>query len=176
MATTGRRAAPAKTTLAAAVLILLVTAPFLVNAVNLARATSDEATLRLQVRETLILNNVNPGEREATNYARYLSIIMGIISVVTIAIAVGILRRREGAQHAGIVVFGVLAVISIGASIAGLNADPPAPRAGLGLLTGLGNAAITVLLLLRSTMDDIEGAESLRTRARWDRQERRRSG
>lgn len=166
--------ARAKTTLAAAVLILLVTAPFLVNAVTLARATSDEADLRLQVREALILNNVNPGEREATNYARYLSIIMGVVSLVTIAIAVGIFRRREGAQHAGIVVFSVLALVSIGASVAGLNADPPAPRAGLGLMTGLGNAAITVLLLMRSTMDDIEGAESLRTRAHWERQEKRR--
>jgi uncharacterized protein YhhL (DUF1145 family) len=165
---------PAKTTLGAVVLILIVTAPFLFNAVSLARSTTDEAALRLEVREALILNNVNPGEREAANYARYLSIIMLAICLVTIAIAVGMLRRREGAHHAGIVVFGVLAVVSIAASLAGLNSDPPAPRAGLGLATGIGNALIVFLLLRRTTMDDIERAESLRARARWDKEERRR--
>jgi uncharacterized protein YhhL (DUF1145 family) len=165
---------PAATTIAAVVLILVVTAPFLYNAVSLARSTADEEALRLEVREALILNNVNPGAREAANYARYLSIIMIAVCLVTIAIAVGLLRRREGAHHAGIVVFGLLAVISIAASLAGLNADPPAPRAGLGLLTGIANAAIVLLLLRRQTMDDIEGAESLRAKARWDKEERRR--
>jgi hypothetical protein len=165
---------PAKTTLAAVVLILVVTAPFLYNAVALARSTADEEALRLEVREALIMSNVNPGPQEAANYARYISIIMLVVCVVAIAIAVGLLRRREGAQHAGIVFFGLLAVISIAASLAGLNADPPAPRAGLGLATGIGNALIVFLLLRRQTMDDIEGAESLRAKARWEKEEGRR--
>jgi uncharacterized protein YhhL (DUF1145 family) len=156
------------------VLILVVTAPFLYNAITLARSTADEESLRLEVRETLILNNVNPGPQEAANYARYVSLIMLTICVIAIVIAVGLMRRREGAQHAGIVVFGLLAVVSIAASLAGLNADPPAPRAGLGLATGIGNALIVFLLLRRQTMDDIEGAESLRAKARWEKEERRR--
>ena len=153
---------------------MAVTAPFLYNAITLARSTTDTEALRLEVREALILSNVNPGPQEAVNYARYISIIMLAICVVTIAIAVGLLRRREGAQHAGIVVFGVLAVISIAASLAGMNADPPAPRAGLGLVAGIVNALIVFLLLRRQTMEDIEGAESLRAKARWEKEERRR--
>ena len=168
------RTRPATSTLAAVAIILLITVPFLINGIQLARSTADPEALRLEVREALILSNVNPGEREAANYARALSIIMLSVCAVTIAIAVGLLRRREGAHHAGIVVFSLLAVISIGASVAGLSADPPAPRAGLGLLAGIGHAAVVALLFRRSTMDDIEGAESLRLRARWDRQERRR--
>jgi hypothetical protein len=48
--------------------------------------------------------------------------------------------------------------MSVAVSLGGLSADPPAPSAWVGMLTGLANIAIVVLLLVPPTSRDFRSS------------------
>jgi hypothetical protein len=163
----------ARTTTFAALLITLVCIPFVINGWELVRLAQDPSSVDTDVRAALIMSGTSGGPNETRNYAIIGATLMLGLSALSLSIALGLLRRLQGALHAGVILFAVFAFIALAASASGLASDPPAPNARLGLAVGLVNAAIVATLMTKSTHDDIEYMDALRTRRRFQRDEAR---
>lgn len=87
----------------------------------------------------------------AQNASAIIAFLFGAVAVVSVIIIIGLILRQSWAREAGMVVYGFLGIASLAPSLNGVMADPPAPSAWLGVLTGLANLAIVGLLLLRTT-------------------------
>lgn len=142
--------------------MLLVSIPFVINGLGLVELVNDPGSANADVKAGLILTGNAAGEKETRTFAIFGALLMLGLCVLTITLAFGVLRRRPGSHQAATVIFLVLALMALGASISGLSAEPPAENAKLGLLVGLVNAAIVVCLLLPATQEDIEYAEAVR--------------
>lgn len=156
----------ATSTTIAAVLILLVCIPFIANGFTLYDLITDPASADLELRQALVLARAPADEASTRTFAIFGAIVTLGLCALSFAFALGLLWRRQGAHHAAAITFTVLAMIALSASIAGLTADPPAENARIGFLVGLVNVAIVACLLMPSTQDDIEYAETLRARRR----------
>lgn len=152
----------ATSTTAAAVLMLLVCIPFLINGFDLVQLAQDPSSAAPEVKTGLILVGSSATSNETRTFALFGAVLMLGLCALAIVLSIGVLRRRSGSLQAAAVTFGVLGFMAIAASLTGLNARPPAENAKLGLLVGLVDAAIVVCLLLPSTRHDIDGAEFIR--------------
>lgn len=94
------------------------------------------------------------------------AVIVLAVCVVSVLVAVGLARRRQGSRHAGIALFLLLGVVSLGSSLAGFTSDPPAPNAWLGVANGVACLAVCGLLLHPSTAHDFSVAEVRAARRR----------
>ncbi|HEX6255169.1 MAG TPA: hypothetical protein VFZ70_05100 [Euzebyales bacterium] len=148
---------PSASTVAATLTIGVVTVAFIVYAgiaiigVDPTNASRDAVLLGLSGRE----------EGSAT---LIVSVVILALSMLTALQCLGVARRRQGARHAALVTFGMLSFVSLAAGLTGLQAVPRAPNAWYGVLVGMLDAAVVVLLLLPSTADDFELAERDRDR------------
>lgn len=163
----------ATSTTVAAVLILLVCVPFIANGFALYDLIRDPGSADLELRQALVLARAPAGEAATRTFAIFGAILTLGLCALSFAFAVGVLRRRQGAQQAAAITFTILAMIALAASIAGLTAEPPAENARIGFLVGLVDVAIVAFLLLPSTQDDIEHAETVRARRKHQRKEAR---
>ena len=159
----------AASTTAAAVLMLLVCIPFLINGFDLLRLAEDPSSAAPEVKTGLILVGSAASTNETRTFALFGAALMLGLCALAVLLSIGVLRRRSGSHQAAAIIFAVLAMIAISASLSGLNARPPAENAKLGLLVGLVDAAIVVCLLLPSTRLDIEGAEAIRAQRKHEK-------
>lgn len=113
-------------------------------------------------REALLLGL--SGREESTATTMVIVLIL-VVSLLTLGLTVGVLRRREGARHAALMTFGMMGFVSLATSVPGLQAEPPRPGAPYGVLVGVLNVLVVVLLLLPSSAADVEDAEHDRARA-----------
>ena len=90
------------------------------------------------------------------NASAIIALLFGAVTLLTVIIIIGLILRQGWARESGIVVFGFLGIVSLAPSLSGVMADPPAPSAWLGVLTGLANLAIVGLLLLPRTARDFD--------------------
>jgi hypothetical protein len=147
----------ASTTKAAALLIAGLTAAFVGFAIrDLATIDPDRTTLEPEAS----LLGLNPAQ--ANNAVVVSAVVIFVTSGLCLLVLIGILRRLQGARHAAIFLFAVLAFVVLAVSFSGLSADPPSPNAAYGVLCGVINAIITALLLAPSTADDFSEAEHAR--------------
>jgi hypothetical protein len=147
----------AATTKAAALLIAGLTGVFVAFAISdITTIDADRNTLRPD--EALL--GLTPGQ--GNNAVVVSAVMIFIVSTLCLVVLIGILRRQQGARHAAIMIFGVLAFGVLAVSLSGLSADPPSRNAAYGVVCGLINAAITGLLLAPSTADDFSEAEHAR--------------
>ena len=102
----------------------------------------------------------------AQNASALVGMLFGAVDVVSMILIVGLIRRQSWARESAIVVYGFLGIVAIGASLAGMAADPPAPSAWLGIITGFANIAIVGLLLLPPTARDFDRLVRLRAQTR----------
>jgi hypothetical protein len=153
----GTRRPYAGTTKAAAVLIAALTAVFVAYAIS--DVTNIDADRNTLTPEEVLLG-LTPGE--GNNAVVVSAVLIFIVSTLCLIVLIGLLRRQQGARHAGIMVFGVLAFGVLAVSLSGLSADPPSPNAAYGVMCGLVNAAITGLLLAPATAEDFSEAEHAR--------------
>jgi hypothetical protein len=86
----------------------------------------------------------------ASNTAGIIGIVMGTVVVVSTIIVIGLLFVQAWAREAALVIYGVLGLVVLAASLGGLAADPPAPSAWTGVLVGVSNLTIVGLLLTKS--------------------------
>ena len=154
-------------------LMLVVCIPFLVNGWDLYQLISEPGSAERELRDALIVSGSGGGAQETRTFAVFAALVTLGLCVLSMSLAWGVFRRREGAHHAGIITFAILAVIALGASLQGLTADPPAENAKTGLLVGLLDVAIVVTLVLESTRHDFEYMESVRLRQKYVRQDAR---
>lgn len=162
------------TTTIAAVLIVLVCIPFLINGAELVQLAQEPETAKQELQHALILSGLSDGgSRQVRTYAIIGAGLLLGLSLLALMLASGVFRRREGSQHAAIITFAILGLIAVGASVQGLAADPPAEGARVGLAVGLTNFAIVALLLTESSRTDFEYMESVRTLRRYQRQDAR---
>lgn len=150
---------PATTTVAAAGLMALVAAGFVVYAVLAVAGLDSDMTAS---RDAVLLGLSGRDEDAAT---LAVAVVIGAFTLLTAVLCHGVLRRRQGARHAAMVTFGVLALVSLATGLAGLQAVPPGRNAWYAVLVGVLDAAVVVLLLLPVTADDFELAERARDRA-----------
>ncbi|MEN8112741.1 MAG: hypothetical protein ABFS21_00010 [Actinomycetota bacterium] len=87
----------------------------------------------------------------AANASAIIGVVIGAVVLVSAIIVIGLACRREWAREAGFVVYGLLGLLAIAVSLGGLTADPPAPSAWVGLLTGVANIAVVGLLFAPAT-------------------------
>jgi hypothetical protein len=148
---------PATSTVAAALTIGVLTVGFIAYAfISIVRVDATDAS-----RDAVILGLSGREEGTAT---MIVSVVILALSLLTALQCLGVARRQQGARHAALVTFGVLSFVSLAAALTGLQAEPPAPNAGYGILVGVLDAVVVVLLLLPSTADDFELAERERDR------------
>lgn len=159
----------ATSTIAAAVLMVLVCIPFLINGFDLVQLAQDPTSAAPEVKTGLILVGSAATTNETRTFALFGAALMLGLCALAVVLSIGLLGRRSGSHQAAAIIFAVLGMIAIAASLSGLNAEPPAENAKLGLLVGLTDAAIVVCLLLPSTRDDIENAESIRAQRKHEK-------
>jgi hypothetical protein len=164
----------APTTIAATILILVVTAPFLWSGIRSLQLAAGSAEGGGELNRSMVLLGVNPGSTETTTLAVFGAAVTLTLSALALVLALGVFRRREGAHHAAIGVFGAMGAVALLTSLQGVLADPPAPNARFGVMAGLANVAIVVLLIQRSTATDFERAESARSMKKRAKMDRRR--
>lgn len=155
------------TTNAAGLLILALTALFTLFGVDLARRAIDPSLVDRETYLSAIGLGLTP--QEAQNLTTLTAIILLGLCVLTTAMGIGVLRRRESVRHAAIGTFAVFALITIPLSITGIVADDRVLGAWIGLAIGATDALIVWQLLKPATTADFERAESARSRARYAR-------
>lgn len=156
----GRGRPPSWSTVAAVAMMSVITGVFTTYAVAALRRPPGDAT---PSRDAVFLGLSGQQESNATTIA---AILMLVVSVVTLAECIGVAQRRQSARHAALMTFGLLSFVSLAAALPGLTARPPSPNAAYGVLAGLADAAVVVLLLLPATMQDVELVELQRERSR----------
>jgi hypothetical protein len=165
--TTSDRTSRSKTSLAAGVLVLAVTALFFVMGIDIALDAFVRERLDRETYLTAIGFGLNPEETQ--NLLAITSVVILGLCVLTTVEVIGILGRREGVRHAAIGTFVVFAAVTLVLSIAELMSDDVAPSVVIALVIGLTDAAIVYLLLHERTTADFELAERDRERARSTR-------
>lgn len=90
----------------------------------------------------------------ASNASAIIGVVIGAVVILSLIITVGLAFRSDWAREAGVVIYGLLGLMSVAVSLGGLSADPPAPSAWVGMLTGLANFAVVGLLLVPPTSRD----------------------
>jgi hypothetical protein len=101
----------------------------------------------------------------ASNASAIIGVAIGAVVLLSFIIVIGLALRRDWAREAGVVIYGFLGLMSFAVSLGGLSADPPAPSAWVGMLTGLANVAVVALLLVPPTSRDFRNRVR-RSRAR----------
>jgi hypothetical protein len=109
--------------------------------------------------------SVSNASGAAQNASALVALLLGAVVIVSVII-IGLIFRGNWTREAGMVIYGFLGLIAFATSLSGITADPPAPSAWLGLLTGLANFATVVLLLLPATARDFSLHLRLRAQAR----------
>jgi hypothetical protein len=142
------------TTLTAAALVSVLTFVFSAGAVADLMSLSDPQTAR---EAALGVSAESAGTGRTMTAVLTLS-----FCAVTALMAIGIGLRRQGSRHAGIAVFLLLGIVSLGSSFAGFSADPPALNAWLGALNGVACLVICGLLVHPRTAGDFDRAETSR--------------
>lgn len=163
----------ATSTTAAAILMFLVCTPFLLNGIELVELIKDPSSADAELKTGLILTGNAAGESQTRTFAIFGAALTLGLCLLSFVLGSGLLRRRAGSHQAAAVVFAVLGLIALGSSLSGLSADPPAENAKVGLLVGLVDVAIVACLLMPSTQDDVEHAESVRAQRKHEKQKAR---
>lgn len=76
--------------------------------------------------------------------------------IVCAVLVIGLALRKIWAREGAFFVFGLLGLVSVGASLAGFAADPPAPSASVGMATGIANFVVVALLLMPAARLDFD--------------------
>jgi hypothetical protein len=92
----------------------------------------------------------------AANASAIIAVVIGAVVLLSAIIIIGLAFRGEWAREAGLVIYGLLGLVAIAASLGGLAADPPAPSAWLGVFTGLANFTVVGFLLAPATSRDFK--------------------
>jgi hypothetical protein len=164
----------AKTTVAAATLMLALTALFGLVGVQQARSALDPARIE---RDTYF-SGINFGLNavETRNLITISAVLVLGLCVLSVVLVIGVLGRRASVRHGAIGTFIVFAAVTLPLSIGELFSKDPAPTAAMGLLIGGIDIAIVVLLLRPETLNEFERAEAARDRVRAARRAERLAG
>jgi hypothetical protein len=164
----------AKTTVAAAILMLALTGLFGVIGVDQARSALDPARIE---RDTY-LSGINFGLNavETRNLMTISAVLVLGLCFLSLVLVIGVLGRRASVRHAAIGTFAVFAAVTLPLSVGELFSDDPAPTAAIGLLIAAIDIAIVVLLLRPETLNEFERAEAARDRVRAARRAERIAG
>jgi hypothetical protein len=164
----------AKATLAAAMLMLALTALFSLIGVEQARSALDPARIE---RETYF-SGINFGLNavETRNLITISAVLVLGLCTLSIVLVIGVLGRRASVRHAAIGTFIVFAAVTLPLSVGELLSEDPAPTAAIGLVIAAIDIAIVVLLLRPETLNEFERAEASRERVRAARRAERLAG
>lgn len=160
-----REGALARSTVAAGVLMLGVSAPFVVQGLEAAFQAADQDSLA-SVRETLVTFGAPAQQAEATALFVLFAVVFLVVSGVALLVSVGVLLRRSWAREGALGLFGLFAVLALASGLRGIAAEPPGRNAEWAIVVGLVNAVIVALLLAPSTVRDFQVAEMRRSRRR----------
>jgi hypothetical protein len=164
----------AKTTVAAAALMLALTVPFTVMGVGLAQNALDPARIDRDTYFSAIgfgLNSV-----ETRNLIAISAVLVLGLCILSLMLVIGVLGRRASVRHAAIGTFVVFAAVTLPLSITEIFSPDPEPTAAIGLLIAGIDFAIVVLLLRPETLNEFERAEAARERVRAARRAERLAG
>ncbi|MEA3501930.1 MAG: hypothetical protein U9R47_04085 [Actinomycetota bacterium] len=90
----------------------------------------------------------------AANASAIVGFVIGSVVGVSVIIVIGLVFRREWARETGLVIYGLLGLLTAAVSVGGLAADPPAPAAWVGVLTSVANFTVVGLLFAPATARD----------------------
>jgi hypothetical protein len=150
------------TTAAAVALATLLTVPYVSLVVDLVREVADPRRIADDDFRAMLQLGMDAGSDEASTGSLIGAVVLGTVCMVAIVIVAGIALRRSWAREAGMLVFGVIALVATSLSLGGLLSSPPAPGAGRGLLSGLGAATVVALLFARPTQRTFDAAAARR--------------
>lgn len=164
----------AKTTIAAAALMLALTVPFTVMGVGLARNALDPTRIDRETYFSAIgfgLSSV-----ETRNLIAISAMLVLGLCILSLVLVIGVVGKRASVRHAAIGTFIVFAAVTLPLSIAEIFSQDPEPTAAVGVLIAVIDIAIVVLLLRPETLNEFERAEAARERIRAARRAERLAG
>jgi hypothetical protein len=156
------------TWIGAGILILGVTAVFIVIGIDQARQAMDPSLVDRETYLASIGLGLNP--EEAQNFTGLTAIIVLALCVLTTIEGLGVLAKRQGLRLAAVGTFIAFAAITLPLATAGLFAENPNRSVLVGLLIGLADALVVYLLMHGQTVLAFDRAEAARERARDARQ------
>lgn len=169
----------AGTTSTAAFLMLSLTAFFTYAGVQLTRNALDPSSVDRTRALTAIGLGLNP--RQSQNLTGILAVMLLTLCALSVTLGIGVIARRQSMRHAAIGLFVMFAIVTVPLALGGVLSDtsstgredlPPA-NPWLGVLIGIVDILIVVLLVLPKTAADFERAESARMRARLSQERER---
>lgn len=107
------------------------------------------------ISRTDVSNSVRGGA--TSNTSGIIGLVMSAVVLLSAIIIVGLVFLRAWAREAAIVVYGILGLVALAASLGGLAADPPAPSTWTGVLVGLANLSVVGLLLAPASARSYSG-------------------
>ena len=162
-------AASAATTRTAGLGAMALTIPFIGNAVeNLVLLRGDAAEAGAHEGGALIGVPLD----SYGNVLAFGALVMLGLSAWSLLLGAAILLRRPWARDAGFATFGLFA-LALPIGLVGMFGEPPAPDAWQGVLIGVANIAIVVLLARETTGTDFELAARDRHLAPRKKKDRR---
>jgi heme A synthase len=164
----------AKTTIAAAALMLALTALFGVIGVELARRALDPSRIEQETYFSGVSFGLNAVETR--NLVAMSAILVLVLVILSLVLVIGVLGRRASVRHGAIGTFIVFAAVTLPLSIGEIFSEDPEPTAAIGLLIAAVDIAIVALLLRPETLNEFERAEAARERVRAARRAERVAG
>ncbi|HUU61619.1 MAG TPA: hypothetical protein VMX37_04480 [Acidimicrobiia bacterium] len=153
-----------RTTWLAIALAVAISVPYAVIFAQTIRAVVDPNSVPQEMlRELASLGLLTQGDEAAFAFF-YLAIVVGAVSLVVLAVIVGLIARRQAAREAAFAVFGTIAVVAGLAGIGGLVKGRSPGGSWLAASTALACSAVVILLALQSTATAFELAEMRRHR------------
>lgn len=152
----------ARLTLVAAVASALMSVPYLFVGLDLGFVVFGDRSLDAHsAREIATLGYT---AQETRNLIAIAFFVLAVIAVYALALSVGLFRRQQWARHGAILTYIFFGMVMLPFAVGGLTADPPAANAWLGIVLGLADFAIPVLLLTEEVSDDFGDMEWYRER------------
>lgn len=103
-------------------------------------------------------------DQEASNLIVIALVALAMITAYALILSLGLYLRRQWARYGAILTYVFFGLVMLPLGIGGSLADPPAPNAWMGIVLGVADLAIPVLLLSEEVSDDFGDMEWLRER------------
>lgn len=158
----GSRHPRARLTVLAAALSAVLAVPYLYVAVDLGLVVFGDR--QLDAHSARELATLGYSSQETSNLIAIAFFALVFLAVYAVLLSVGLFLRHQWARHGAILTYIFFAVVMLPLAVAGFTADPPAANAWLGILLGLADLSIPVVLLSNPVSDDFGDMEWYRDR------------
>lgn len=124
---------------------------------------------QLDTRSAREIATLGYSPHETSNLIAIAFFVTAMIALYALVLTIGLYRRQQWARYGAMLTYVFFAMVMLPMAIGGMTADPPAANAWMGVVLGLADLVVPILLLTEAVSDDFGDMEWYR-----DREENRR--